>query len=589
MIANTSSGKRFGPLASYLVAGRSGTETDRVAWTSGRNLGTDDPALAAPLMQATARHSALVQVPVYHLTISFDHQDRVTPQQMQVVADRVLRDLGLAEHQALMVAHKDRQHAHVHVMVNRIHPDTGIAWERWQDRPKIERALREEERVLGLRQVAGRLHQIDGPDSPGRAANSPDARRQADQRADAALVERVRAALPEMRVALSWEDLTARLTEHGLRVEGKGQGLVFTDGTKEVKASRVARDLSLRRLEERFGTPYPTREQLSGSRVHAEAPLSPAALAIAATARELERVDTLQRAQSQLERDRVVLRSQRDDFQVTVESVASARAAFDRALTSVYRDPSEAHQAISESANTVGPERVRVLLCDQPERFGDLRTVEEARAFGLLTVHNDAGARDSARRAAVDWHTLTEREVDAATRAATYVQSAERRFREALVPVYRAPIAASAAIESALQQASAGDVACVLAQSPDRLGALRAPGTPVPVSQVEWAVLAERARHAIDARQITSSELAHAHANQALSRTETRSRELRTALANAPSHDLLRHSISRVVDQLEPRELTKLRRVLTSPQAALVFKAHTAVRDTVLGRDERER
>ena len=66
MIAKTSSGKRFGPLADYLANGRTGVESDRVAWTANRNLGTDDPELAAALMQATGRQSALVQAPVYH-------------------------------------------------------------------------------------------------------------------------------------------------------------------------------------------------------------------------------------------------------------------------------------------------------------------------------------------------------------------------------------------------------------------------------------------------------------------------------------------------------------------------------------------
>jgi hypothetical protein len=230
VIANTSSGKRFGPLATYLVSGRTGTETDRVAWTAGRNLGTDDPALAAPLMQATARQSALVQVPVYHLTVSFDHQDQVTPEQMQRVADRVLHDLGLSDHQAFMVAHKDRQHAHVHVMVNRVHPDTGVAWERWQDRPKIERALREEERYLGLREVAGRLHQVERRDALERAALSPGEGRQVERTADPAFVDRVRDLLPELRAARSWQDLANRLDEHGLRVEGKSHGHVITDG-----------------------------------------------------------------------------------------------------------------------------------------------------------------------------------------------------------------------------------------------------------------------------------------------------------------------------------------------------------------------
>ena len=295
MIANTSSGKRFGPLASYLVSGRSGTETDRVAWTAGRNLGTDDPKLAAPLMQATARQSALVQVPVYHLTVSFAHQDRVSPEQMQRVADRVLHDLGLSTHQALMVGHKDREHAHVHVMVNRVHPDTGVAWERWQDRPKIERALRDEERALGLREVAGRLHHVDARETPERAALILGKPRQSERTGDPAFVDRVRELLAELRAARSWDDLSARLAEHGLRVEGKGQGLVVTDGEHEAKASRIARDPSLRRLEERFGVPYPNREQLNGAPLRAQAELSPLAAEIAATAREHEVVSALSR------------------------------------------------------------------------------------------------------------------------------------------------------------------------------------------------------------------------------------------------------------------------------------------------------
>ncbi len=82
MIATTSSGRRFAALAKYLMRGRSGDETERVAWTAGRNLGTDDPELAAALMQATADQNVRVEVPVYHLTINFDPTDPVTPERM---------------------------------------------------------------------------------------------------------------------------------------------------------------------------------------------------------------------------------------------------------------------------------------------------------------------------------------------------------------------------------------------------------------------------------------------------------------------------------------------------------------------------
>src|SRR2546428_4920206 len=134
------------------------------------------------MMQATANANEQIEAPVYHLTINFDPADPVTPERMQAVADRVLADLGLAEHQALMVAHRDRTHPHVHIMVNRVHPETGLAWDRWQDQPKIQRTLRILERELGLREVAGRLYPPQRPGPPARAppasgGGGPDQRR----------------------------------------------------------------------------------------------------------------------------------------------------------------------------------------------------------------------------------------------------------------------------------------------------------------------------------------------------------------------------------------------------------------------------
>lgn len=76
MIATSSSGRRFAALACYLLHGRSGEETERVAWTAGRHLGIDDPELAAVLMPATADQNPRVEAPVYHLTINFDPTDR---------------------------------------------------------------------------------------------------------------------------------------------------------------------------------------------------------------------------------------------------------------------------------------------------------------------------------------------------------------------------------------------------------------------------------------------------------------------------------------------------------------------------------
>lgn len=589
MIAKTSSGKRFGPLADYLAHGRSGVEADRVAWTASRNLGTDDPELAAALMQATARQSALVQAPVYHVAISFDHHDHVTPEQMQAVADRVLQDLGLSEYQALLVAHHDRAHAHVHVMVNRIHPETGVAWERWQDRPIIERALREQERALGLREVPGRLHQLDGREAPHGAVQPIVEHRLSERDDHGAFRDRVRQLLPQLRTARSWEELDARLAAHNLRVEGKGQGLVVTDGLHEVKASRVARDISLRRLEDRFGAAYPHREQLTGSPAAREAGLSEAALEVAATARGWERVDALRHQAYRVELELASLTAQRQGFADATKGIHAARERFDRDLARVYRDPEAARQSIRNAADSLGPERIATLLREEPEHFSALRTVPQTRALGLLTVDDDAAARANARGASAAWRALAEREAKAIASAQACVRSTEERFHEALATVYRSPATARAAFELAVANAGSEEAVRTLAQTPDRFGALQAPGTPLPVAHLGWQALGERAHQAIEARLVTSSELARAHADHAITRITDWRRELNAALDGAPSRDLLGNALTRAAYQLAPNELAQLRRVLTSPQAAIVFKARGALRDVVLGRDERER
>lgn len=173
MIAQSSSGRAFGGLIRYLLHGRSGEEHSRVAWTMQRNLALDDPERAAVLMRATAAQNHRVEQPVYHLVVAFDPSDRPSPDVIRQVVDRLLDELRLKDHQILIVAHRDRAHPHLHIVVNRVHPETGRAWDRWNDHTIAERALRILERRLGLREVDGHLHQLDGQRAPERRERDP--------------------------------------------------------------------------------------------------------------------------------------------------------------------------------------------------------------------------------------------------------------------------------------------------------------------------------------------------------------------------------------------------------------------------------
>ena len=171
MIAVSSKSRSFESLGKYLVTAKDGDERDRVAWSASRNLPTDDPELAAKIMRGTAAQNVRVGQPVYHLTISFDPGDPVDRAAMERIADRVIATLGLQEHQVLIVSHADRDHPHMHLLINRVHPETGKVWSQWQDYDAIQRVLRDEEKALGLREVPGTLGRQLALDFPGEQAN----------------------------------------------------------------------------------------------------------------------------------------------------------------------------------------------------------------------------------------------------------------------------------------------------------------------------------------------------------------------------------------------------------------------------------
>lgn len=150
-------GKSFKGTAAYLLHDEGKADTDeRVLWTDTRNLATDDPELAARIMAATAmdadrlkraHHEAeQAKLPedertdyraskpsknhVFHYSLSWSgEQDgpTLTREEMTRAAYTSLRALGADHLQAVIVAHEAEKNPHVHVMVNRINPETGRA------------------------------------------------------------------------------------------------------------------------------------------------------------------------------------------------------------------------------------------------------------------------------------------------------------------------------------------------------------------------------------------------------------------------------------------------------------------------------
>lgn len=259
MIGEVGSGSSFRGLNHYLLHGSAKTEPRVPAWVELRNLSGPDPNTAHAEMHQVARENSRARDPVLHLIVSPAPEDQLSREQWSRLADRVLGDLGLAEHQALVVLHTDTDVPHLHLAVNRIHPLTHRAWGTWRSKTRLTSILVAVEKEWGLRKVEGRLSPAELTSLEGPRPKTRGERAQTRHRATPPQVAEWRRTLaPHFRDATSWTDLVARLQGvngvHYLRAQGRG--LVVTDGKVYVKASSIDRSFSRARLEARFGQSF---------------------------------------------------------------------------------------------------------------------------------------------------------------------------------------------------------------------------------------------------------------------------------------------------------------------------------------------
>jgi hypothetical protein len=129
------------------------TSSKRVEWTATRGLATDDPELAIKIMAATAMDQDRLKaeagikqtgrkspnsVYAYSLAWHPDETGKISKAEMLRAADESIRALGAEGHQAVIIAHNDEPQAHVHVILNRVSPETGKMFSNSNDFRKLD-------------------------------------------------------------------------------------------------------------------------------------------------------------------------------------------------------------------------------------------------------------------------------------------------------------------------------------------------------------------------------------------------------------------------------------------------------------------
>lgn len=254
-------GSGFRGVVNYLLAGKKDDPNpDRVSWVGFRNMLTEDPQDVPALMRATANQSTRCKSPVYHYAISWHRDHTPSDDLMRDIADATLKDLGLEEHQVFLMAHDDTAHRHVHIIANRVHPETTKAWSNGHDYRRLEISLRKQAETRGLPYVPGKFND---PDKFGTKGKRPrDGEYQANvrhgkpepkpmwSRED---IKQLRGLLgPTFAEATSWDDLNTRIAALGFRLSPKGQGVVIEGADGFMKLSDLNKQVRMIALEEAY-------------------------------------------------------------------------------------------------------------------------------------------------------------------------------------------------------------------------------------------------------------------------------------------------------------------------------------------------
>jgi hypothetical protein len=135
---------------------------ERVWFAETRNCMNNDPFRALDEMWGVAEDQAYLKMQagvkrggrvcedaVKTMSLSWHKDDAPSPEHMIEAADAFLKHMKWDEHQAVLVGHNDTEHRHIHIILNRVNPDTGRTLDDFREQKRAQSWALEYEREHG--------------------------------------------------------------------------------------------------------------------------------------------------------------------------------------------------------------------------------------------------------------------------------------------------------------------------------------------------------------------------------------------------------------------------------------------------------
>jgi Relaxase/Mobilisation nuclease domain len=238
-------------------------DKDKIAYTGGRGFIGDSFICHQAEMTALAEDATKSTNPITHWMMSWKQGEKPSREQVEQAIDILMSELELKDHQVIYALHQDTDNIHLHLAVNRVHPDTlkVIKSGGGFDIDIAKRAIAKIEDVQGWQQEEhGRYQVVDGQTKrsqhppkptkePGQIAQQIE-RHQGIKSAERIAIE---TGADLIRAAHDWDDLHDSLADRGMRYEQYGTGAYLYVGETKLKASSAGRDCSLPQVQKRLG------------------------------------------------------------------------------------------------------------------------------------------------------------------------------------------------------------------------------------------------------------------------------------------------------------------------------------------------
>jgi hypothetical protein len=248
----------FQQLAGYLLDQKHNGE--KVQYPRISHCLCEDPEVAIKEIAATqAQNQRAKSDKTYHLIVSFRAGEKPTPEQLADIEDQLCTALGFSGHQRLSAVHNDTDNLHLHLAINKIHPETLCLHEPYRDYHTLDQLCREME-IKHRLEVDNR---IPGREAPTGKPGDMESHTGLESFTSWLKGEPTQAVAKTLEnPSADWAALHQTLARYNLQLRQRGAGFVISDRDRKLhaKASALARELGKQKLEKRLG-PYQARTE----------------------------------------------------------------------------------------------------------------------------------------------------------------------------------------------------------------------------------------------------------------------------------------------------------------------------------------